>query len=218
MLSSFTYDELVEALQSWPEDTASEYTDDIPRLIDLGQTRVVRDLNLEIFDVSDSTIVMTGGSRVVVKPEVWVSTRSLFSVIAGVREPLLLRSRDWCTNYAPNPAVTGFPKYYFEASDTTWNIVATPAVSGNIQADMVARPTAITINNQTNWISTRVGDLLFAACLMEAEHWIKADDRYADIKGKYAGELLPVARLELRNLIRNGDSYTPYKPAASKAG
>jgi uncharacterized protein YeaO (DUF488 family) len=58
-----------------------------------------------------------------------------------------------------------------------------------------------------------VPDALFAACLMEAEHYTQADDRYADFKTKYYEELLPAARYELRQLQRAGD-YSPFSPAA----
>jgi hypothetical protein len=63
-----------------------------------------------------------------------------------------------------------------------------------------------------SWLSRCVPDALFAACLMEAEHLLKADDRYADYRAKYH-EIIQVARLELRQAIRNGD-YSPLKAGA----
>jgi hypothetical protein len=51
---------------------------------------------------------------------------------------------------------------------------------------------------------------------MEAEHYLKADDRYEDMKKKYYEELLPVARAELRQSIRRGD-YNPFQRSASGA-
>jgi hypothetical protein len=67
--------------------------------------------------------------------------------------------------------------------------------------------------NATSWLSVRVPDALFAAVLMEAEHYMQADDRYGDYKTKYYEELLPGARAELRQMQRSGD-YSPFEPAA----
>jgi hypothetical protein len=66
--------------------------------------------------------------------------------------------------------------------------------------------------NATTWLSRSGSDALFCACLMEAEHFIKADDRYKDYLDKYNNELLPRLRAEIRKSIRAGDS-SPMKPA-----
>ena len=102
-----------------------------------------------------------------------------------------------------------------EATPAPRKLTATVIIiSGKI--DMMARP-ATSLDpddpNATSWLSTRVPDALFAACLMESEHYTQADDRYGDYKTKYYEELLPAARFELRELRRNGD-YSPFEPAA----
>lgn len=220
-MQGFTYAQLMAALQTWPEDDASEYVADLPRIIALGELRLVRDLNLELFDQEVTSIIVTGNNRAVPKPTdpVVVTTRALYFVNPqGVSTPLYLRSREFCEQYAPDVTQLGQPKYYYEYSETAWRIVPTPNQSGTAKAHVVARPLGLSASTTTTWLSRNVGDLLFDCCLMEAEHWIKADDRYGDIKTKYYEEKLPAARLELRNLLRNGEAYSPYKPAATKAG
>lgn len=215
-MEGFTYDQLFAALQTWPEDDASEYLADLPRIISLGEIRLVVDLNLEIFDQTHSNVVVTGNQRLVTKPTGTISTRKLGILVNGRYYPLLLRTRDWCDNYAPDATLLAQPKFYCEYSETQWEFVATPNQNMLAKAVVIARPAGLSGSNQNTWLGDNAGDLLFGACLMEAEHWIKADDRYADIKAKYA-ENLAVRRLELQNLIRN-PGYSPYKPAPRPAG
>jgi hypothetical protein len=216
-MSAFTYAELVAALQSWPEDNATEYNAIIPRLISLGETRLIVDLNLEIFDLTDTAITVNGNNQTVQKPDGLIVTRSLYIAVSGVRFPLMLRTRDFCLNYWPDDSILGVPRYYYEVNEDTWKIVPTPNQSTIATAIYVARPAGLSVSNTSTWLSTYCGDLLFCCSLMEAEQWIKADDRYGDMKTKYMEELLPSRRAELRNMIRGGD-YNPWKPAAQRIG
>lgn len=215
-MEGFTYNQLIAALQSWPVEANSEYTTDLPKIIDLGELRLIKDLNLDIFDQFDSTIVVTINNRLVPKPSGLIQTRSLALVTAGVRSQLYLRSYDFCINFAPTPATTGALRYFAEYSATHWYVVGTPAAGGTAESHFVKRPTGLASSTQNTWLGDNCGDLLFDCCLMEAEHWLKADDRYADIRTKYYEEKLPSARAELRQSIRMGD-YTPFKPAAKEA-
>ncbi len=52
---------------------------------------------------------------------------------------------------------------------------------------------------------------------MEAEQWLKVDDRYADMKTKYYDELLPNARGEVMIAARSG-VYAPLAPIATIPG
>lgn len=217
MAISFNYTTLVAALQSWPEDSGDTYVADIPNLIGLGETRLLVDLNLELFDLEKADIVVTGNNRLVPKPEGLLVTRTLGLIRNGRYIPLTLRSRDWCDNFAPDPTALAVPRYFYEYSETHWKIVGTPIENMLAKALYMQRPAGLTEGNPTTWLGTNAGDLLLACCLMEAEHWLKADDRYADMKTKYYQELLPVRRLELQTMIRTGQ-YTPYVPAAQKAG
>lgn len=218
-MQGFTYTELFQALQDWPEDTdstANGYLDNIPRIVQMGELRLVRDLNLDLFDVLDTSSVVTLGSRIVTKPADLLVARTLWVVIAGVRTRLIHRSRDYVINYSLDTADTDTPKYYAENSDLEWMVAKVPSANGIVESLGVYRPESL-VDAETTWLGDHCGDVLFAACLAEAEHLLKADDRYKDYIDKYTTELLPVARTELRNLIRAGD-YAPYRPAATKAG
>lgn len=203
-MQGFTYVQLKQALLDWPEEAKPEYQTNIDRIIYMGEIRLMRDMNLGLFDKTDQTPVVTSGSRDVTKPTDLVSDRTLFLLVGGVMTRLVKRSLDFVKNYAPSSATAGVPKYYADKSDTVWTLAPYPNVTGTLDVHYVARPVSI-VTAGNSWFGDKLGDLLFACCLLEAEQFIKADDRYQDLAGKYYKELLPQARSETRNQIRTGD-------------
>lgn len=128
---------------------------------------------------------------------------------------MVKRSWDFLTMYSL--AAQGQPKYFADQGTSEWTFG--PAADANASAILrryIQRPPSIVVAQNT-WLGDNVGQCLFVACLMEAEHWLKADDRYADWKSKYYEELLPNARGEIMIAARSG-SYSPLQPIASVPG
>lgn len=217
-MQGFTYTQLVSALQTWPDEvgTDTDYYADIPRLIQLGEIRLVRELNLEVNDYEDTGMTAVADDPMVAKADGMIAIRDAFLILdSGQRVPLLQRSYAYLQNFNPNPETTGQPRFYCEFDELTIMLAPTPDADYGVGARGVKRPDGLSATNATTWLGEHFGDLLFSCCLMEAEHWIKADDRYADIKGKH-DELLSIARAESRNLLRAGD-YAPFKGSAKEA-
>lgn len=212
----FSYAQLKTALQDWPSETKPEYVTNLDRIIYLGELRLIKDLNLDIFDKIDATPAVTIGNRDVTKPVDLITDRSLWFVASGVYSRLYKRSYDYIRSYAASAAISGTPKYYADKNDTTWSLAPYPIATGTVEVHYVGRPASIVTAGNT-WLGDKAGDLLFVCCLMESEQFLKADDRYADMKAKYATELLPVARVELRNQIRKGDR-TPLQSVSTVSG
>ncbi len=209
MALSFTYAQLEAALKAWPKDSDDDYAAQIPRIIDMGELRLIRELNIEIFDTRES-VFTNAGAEFVLKPDNTIVVRDVSVNTGSSWDPVELRSPSFCDLYAPDPSPSGWgkPKYYCEASSTQIKLAPRPNTSMNVIMRVTKRPTdslSSSTPNASSWLSRTVPDCLFAACLMEAEHYLKADDRYGDYKSKYYGELIPAARTELRNSIRRGD-------------
>jgi hypothetical protein len=327
----YTYAQLLQSLQDWPVNQGSNYIGNIPRYVELGELRLVRDLNLEIFDQTDSSFVLLAGHSIITKPDKLVSLRTLrlasitgttsvnanvssicasqnssynlsplsitgivphslipaqqvtatetlnssgginvvivgldvngnaytetivtiaggvtvasverFSSVISVSTsngsiaspskmleignaavaqstlgpgfPLYKRNWDYVQNFAADPAVTAPPRYYAETDSNTWAVAQAADQSYAAVVRYIKRPQTI-VTAGTSWLGDRCGDLLFLASLMEAEFYLKADDRFTDLQGDYQSKL-QVARVELRNSIRQGD-YEPMKAAAA---
>lgn len=217
MALSYTYNQLLDALQKWPKDSDSAYVSDLPQIIQMGELRLARELNLELWDVRDTsqsvTAAATRAARLITKPTDTIVVRDVMLALDGVivAHPEL-RSRSFIDRYAPDPTQQGKPRYYCEESATQLQLAPTPDEDYDVIMLVMKRPAdgfTSSSGNTTSWLSTRVPDALFAACLMEAEQYLKADDRYADYRTKYYQELLPTARTELRNAMRRGDFIPP---------
>jgi hypothetical protein len=280
-MQGFNYTQLFSAMQVWPLKASAQYLASINRLIFLGELRLVRDMDLEIFDVNDQ-VAATLGQTVLPKPNgsqpitftapvaqnavsatltadftgvtgvyvvtfsdneiqavtltnnatsatwplpmanaattaatinpLFVAERNLWSIYNGVPKLMVKRSWEFIQNY--QAAAPGKPYYFADQGTSQW--ITAPAADANTSFFVrryIQRPQSIVVAQNT-YFGDNLGDVLFTCCLMEAEQWLKADDRYADLSKKYYEELLPNARGEISIAARAG-MYTPLQPVAS---
>lgn len=205
----WTYATLLQALQDWPVHASVLYLNNVPNLIGLGERRLWGDLNIEEYDKDDLTSVQTVvGNRAVSKPADVIVVRNAAIIVAGAYTPLEKRSLDYCKAFAPVLTVQAPPQFYSELNQGQIYVVPTPDAIYQMNYHYLGSPPETltpTAPNSSTWLSRAGPDALLSACLAEAEHFIKADDRYQDMINKYTQELLPRLRAELRRSIRAGD-------------
>jgi len=80
---SFTYDELIAALEDWLEESSAEFVANQNRIVALGESRLATDLNFEIFDRVIGGTLTAGQYVQAIKPSDWQGTRSLHLRDAG---------------------------------------------------------------------------------------------------------------------------------------
>lgn len=197
-MNGYTFDAMVAALQAWPKNSNSEYTGNINRMIQNAELRLMRDLPSEIFQTTVSNETVTPGNSTFSKPanmlaEIAVVARTSTSARALVKKPM-----KFCMAYPRDP---GTPQFYGDQSDTLFAIFPSPLVAVTMEVRHTVRPTSLTgvAGNAMTYYSRNYGDMLFIASLMDAEQFLKADDRYADMKARYYDELLPKALVEMNS-------------------
>lgn len=209
MIPAWTYTTLFQALQDWPVHKSNLYLTNLPNIIGLGERRLWGDLNVEEYDKDDITSVQTViGTRSTLKPSDSLQVRAVGITVAGGYVPLEQRSLDYCKNFAPVVATQAQPQFFAELDFAHIYLVPTPDQAYQMQYHYMGTPAESltpTSPNSSTWLSRIGPDALLAACLAEAEHFIKADDRYNDMVTKYSQELLPRLRAEVRRAIRAGD-------------
>lgn len=218
-MSNKTYTELSANLQAWLEDDDLEFQGSIPEIIDLGQMRLWRDLDLSIFSSEDTTPTVAS-NELLAKPttdtEV-VSFQSLwFDFDPGTgtqRYWLELRSTDFVRDYQ-QPGATGIPKYYCEAGQDNWALAPIPDAIYTVNTRGTTRlEPLVQTTQETNWLSLHMDDLLFKACLAESEKFLKSDDRIELWKADYV-EALPLAKRETYTLLQERYNLTPLEVPA----
>ena len=213
--TSFTYNELIAILQTTLEEASAEYVADLPTIVSLGESRLNTDLNLEIFDV-----VVTGALTINVfvqpiKTSAWQGTRSLHlrdSGGTGLRRFLQRRTYEWCLDYEDDESATAEPLYYAEYSDTEFFMVPAPDATYGFELRQIQAPEQLAVGNQNTWLGDNAGDLLYYACLVSSEEWLKSDQGEIAVWKTTYGELTTARKLELRRQWRS--DYSPVKEAA----
>jgi hypothetical protein len=202
-MTTYTYTTLRTALQSFTEDYGAEFLAALDLIIPLAEDKLLRDLDLEIFDITSST-AFTANSPYLTKPSGDISLRSMYYTDPTLGQVLLeQRSWEYVMDYWPVvSATTSNPKYYSEYSDTQWYIAGTPSTTSTVTMRYVKRPAGLSSTVPSTWLSTNVADLLLHSCLVSCEEYLKADPRVAVWKQEYI-ERLGAARFELRALRRN---------------
>lgn len=219
---AWTYSTLMQALQDWEVHSSNKFLANISNIIGLGERQLWGDLNVEEYDKTDRTTVrMAIGERLVAKPTDVIQVRTTaYLTAAGKFVYLEQRSREYCQIFAPDTTVQAPPQFYHEYSFDHIEVVPTPDVAYQMVYHYLGAPPeslSATSPSSTTWLSRAGPDALFATCLMAAEHFIKADDRYQDWLNRYNTELLPRLRAEVRKSIRAGD-ISPMKAAPATVG
>lgn len=213
--TSFNFTELSTALQAWLEDSGTEFTGNIETIISLGESRLATDLNFEIFDEVSTAALTPAVREQPIKPALLQGTRSIHLRDVGgtgLLRYLRLRTYEYCADFAPDISVQAEPIFYAELDELNWYMVPTPDVAYQAVIRAIVPPEALTVGTPTSWMGSNAGDVLFYACLMSSEEFLKSKDRAAEWKQSYA-ELLPMRKVELRRQIRS--DYNPVRAGAT---
>ncbi len=214
MASSFTYNSLKQALIDMLEETGTDYASFIDTIIPLAEDKVLRDLDLELFDVS-ATSTFGVASPWLAKPSDMVALRTMhYTDGNGKFQFLDPKSWEFAKDYWPNAnTTTATPKYFVEYSEDNWFLAGTPASGFVTTIRYIKRPDGLTSGNPTTWLSQHVGDLLYFGALSVSEQFLKADTRVALWKQDYM-DRLGMALQELKPDRRT--NYMPMTPIPTK--
>lgn len=208
-MSNKTYSELTANLQGFLEDDDVEFSGSIDEVINLGEMRLWRDLDLSLFtsrDTADTVASQPTVTKPTTDPEL-VTFQTLYYDDVGGRVFLELRSHDWVLDHQTVGA-TEAPRYYAERDETTWLLSPIPDGIYTLNCRGITRPTRLSAGNTTTWLSLHQDDLLLLACLAEAERFLKGDDRVEVWKQEYV-DRLPMAKRETYELMNQHYHLTP---------
>jgi hypothetical protein len=206
MAVAMTYDSLKEDIRRYlergqPSDT-SVY-DQIPSLINLAERDVARKLKIQGFiNVVTSTLV--AGVSTYQKPDRWRRTISM-SYGAGTsgnrREPLFARDYEYCRRYWPDSDETGTPEYYADYDYQNWLVVPTPVVDLPWEILYYQQPAYLDDSTQTNWLTEYAPQALLYGSLVQAEPFLKNDERVGLWQGMYTGAVGDLNVEDLKKIL-----------------
>ena len=186
MATTMTFATLKQDVQRYLERGASLATDpvvfeQIPRLINLAERRIARELKVQGFiNVVTSSLVV--GQSVYEKPDRW---RDVVSINIGTgagnatRKFLFARDYEYCRSYWPNEAETAQPVFYSDYDYDHWLLAPTPDAAYPMEVLYYELPPLLDDTTQTNWLTEYAPQLLLYGTLLEATPFLKNDDRIA---------------------------------------
>lgn len=166
-----TYDELVARVQAHAAERTSEDEDfavALPGMIQAAELQCLRDCD---FPSARRTVSLSLGIGVVAvaPPADLVVPRALWTVSGpgeSVRAEVQRRDASFLREFWPDTSVTGVPRYFATADDTSILIVPPPAASTRLDIEYTFRPPGLSEAVQETWLSVRYPDLLFYAVMV----------------------------------------------------
>lgn len=159
----------------------------IPRLINLAERRIARELKVQGF-INVVTGTMNIGLSVYDKPDRWRDTISInIGTGAGnnTRTFLFTRSYEYMRSYWPDSTQTGTPQFYGDYDYDHWLVAPTPDAEYPFEILYYELPPLLSTEVQSNWITEYAPELLLYASLLEATPFLKNDERIQVWQGMY---------------------------------
>jgi hypothetical protein len=151
----------------------------IPRLINLAERRIARELKIQGF-INVVSGTLQSGVSVYAKPDRWRDTVSI-NIGTGVnnntRKVLFARAYEYLLSYWPDRTATDQPIFYSEYDYTHWLIAPTPNADYPFEVLYYELPPLLDDVVQTNWLTDYAPQLLLYGTLLEATPFLKNDER-----------------------------------------
>jgi len=174
-----TYSGLIEQIKAYLNRSDTSTVDRIPQFLANGEQKICRESkNIGFAKYIVGNFI--NGQAVYQKPARWKRTLT-FNYGTGqnnnIRNQLSLRTYEYARIYWPDSNVVDFPKYYSDYGFDNWLVSPTPNVGYPFEVGYLELPEPLSINNQQNWLSLYVPDILLYASLLQAMPYVKTDER-----------------------------------------
>ena len=186
MATNLTFTTLKQDVQRYLERGGSAASDpgvfdQIPRLINLAERRIARELKVQGF-IQATTSTMVVGQSVYAKPDRWRETISM-NVGTGSgnapRSPVFARGYEYLRAYWPDESQQDTPEFYADYDYSHWLIAPTPDFAYPFEVLYWELPALLDDTNETNWLTEYAPQLLLYGTLLEATPFLKNDERIA---------------------------------------
>ena len=184
MATVMTFTTLQEDVRRYLERGATYASDpvvyeQIPRLINLAERRISRELKIQGFiNVVTGTLVV--GQSVYSKPDRWRDTVSInigTGANSNSRSVLYARAYEYLLSYWPDRSETDEPLFYADYDYSHWLLAPTPDAEYPFEILYYELPPLLDDVVQTNWLTEYAPQLLLYATLLEATPFLKNDER-----------------------------------------
>ena len=188
-----TYTSLKTDIQTWAENTGTDFTNQLDTFIDNTQQKLSRDIDPVGFNqnVNSSTSI---GDRFITLPSAIepMLINYVNILVNNERQFLEIKPLEYIQEYWPNASITSTPRYFSNFDDNTLYIAPTPDAEYTIELGYQGRINPLSNTNTTNWYTENASDALLYGSLSEANLFTKNIEDYNIYKQKYSESVAAV--------------------------
>tara|TARA_Y100001951_G_scaffold68871_1_gene55808 strand:+ start:38 stop:682 length:645 start_codon:yes stop_codon:yes gene_type:complete len=203
---TYTLTTLKQAIQDYVENDEATFVNNLNNFIENTEERILKLVDLDYFR-KNVTASVASGNKFLALPSDYLATFSLSIINSGSNEFLLQKDVNFLQEYAPDPAVTGTPKYYGLFDVDNLILAPTPNQAYTAELHYYYRPQSITSSSSgTSWFGENAPDVLLYGCLVEAYTFMKGEPTITQLYEQRFVESL--TRLKLyAEAVENTDAY-----------
>jgi len=181
-----TYSSLKTDIQTWAENTGTDFTAQLDTFIGNTQERLSRDIDPVGFN-QNVTSSMSVGDRFITLPSTIepMLINYLNIIVSGNRQFLEIKPIEYLQEYWPNASITSTPVYFANFDDNTLYVAPTPDSAYTMELGYQGRINPLSNTNTTNWYTDNAPDALLYGSLSEANLFTKNMEDYNIYNKKY---------------------------------
>ncbi len=183
---TMTYNSLKTDIQTWAENTGTDFTNQLDTFIDNTQTKLSRDIDPVGFNENVNSTMVQGDRFVNLPTAVEPMLFNYVEIIVSSNAKYLeMKTLEFIKEYWPNNSLQGEPKYFTNFDDNKIYVAPTPDQNYDIKIGYQGKINPLSNTNTTNWYTENASDALLYGTLSEANLFTKNMEDYNIYKQKY---------------------------------
>ena len=181
-----TYSSLKTDIQTWAENTGTDFNAQLDTFIGNTQERLSRDIDPVGFNQNVTSSMSVGDRFITLPSAIEPMLINYFNIIvSGNRQFLEIKPIEYLQEYWPNASITSTPVYFANFDDNTLYVAPTPDSAYTMELGYQGRINPLSNTNTTNWYTENAPDALLYGSLSEANLFTKNMEDYNIYNKKY---------------------------------
>ena len=181
-----TYTSLKTDIQTWAENTGTDFTNQLDTFIDNTQQKLSREIDPVGFNQNVQSNTAVGDRFITLPSAIEPMLLNYVNIIVNDdRKFLEIKPLEYIQEYWPDSSLKDEPRYFTNFDDNTLYVAPTPDAVYRIELGYQGRINPLSNTNTTNWYTENASDALLYGSLSEANLFTKNMEDYNIYKQKY---------------------------------
>lgn len=181
-----TYTSLKNDIQTWAENTGTDFTNQLDTFIDNTQQKLSREIDPVGFNQNVQSNTAVGDRFITLPSAIEPMLLNYVNIIVNDdRKFLEIKPLEYIQEYWPDSSLKDEPRYFTNFDDNTLYVAPTPDAVYRIELGYQGRINPLSNTNTTNWYTENASDALLYGSLSEANLFTKNMEDYNIYKQKY---------------------------------